>query len=518
MNRTSDVIIGVDVGTTAVKVAAFGVDGGQGERASALREYPLEQPQPGCQVQDPATVLAGIDAALADCVSQLGVSQLGEARVVALSLSTAMHGLVGLDAQHRPLTPLLTWADSRARHEARHLREQGLARELLHRSGTPVHPMSPLVKLIWFSRHESGLAAQVRWWAGLKDYVLHHLTGELVTELSSASATGLLSVQSRDWDPGLVELAGIQRGQLPAVLPTTAVLRLTAEAGKRIGLPSGLPVAVGAADGPLANLGTGAITPGVAGLSLGTSGAVRLVVPEPRFDDEGRLFCYALTDDVWVIGGAVSNGGITLRWAGETFAPDLVAGGHADAAVLELAAQAPAGSAGLVMLPYVLSERAPLWDADLSGAYLGIRSHHTRGHFVRAAVEGVCLQLSTIVESLDTVAPVHWIRATGGPFRSDLWRQIMAATLARPMSVEADAGGTALGAAALGWHALGGASSLTGALAAVGGPRVDSSAPTVDVTPRDVSTYAQLRASVRALIDGYEEVAAVFASSFGPTT
>ena len=111
------------------------------------------------------------------------------------------------------------------------------------------------------------------------------------------------------------------------MLPTTTVLKLSEEAGQKIGLPGSLPVAVGAADGPLGNLGTGAIVPGVAGLSLGTSGAVRMAVPEPSFDAEGRLFCYALTDDLWVIGGAISNGGITLRWAGETFAPDLVAEG-----------------------------------------------------------------------------------------------------------------------------------------------------------------------------------------------
>ena len=502
---TGDLLLGLDVGTTAVKAAAFGVGGDRGQVAGTLREYPLEQPQPGWQVQDPATVLAGVDAALRELVAQLG-----SARVLGLSLSTAMHGLLGLDAQRRPLTPLLTWADSRAHAEARALRSRGLALDLLHSSGTPVHPMSPLLKLIWFARHDPGLAGQVRWWVGLKDYLLHHLTGELVTELSSASATGLLSVHSRDWDPAALELADVNAEQLPRVLPTTTVLTLTAEAAQRYDLPAGLPVVVGAADGPLGNLGTGAITPGVAGLSLGTSGAVRMAVPEPSFDPDGRLFCYALTDDTWTVGGAVSNGGNILRWAGQTFAPDLVAGGHADVAVLELAAQAPVGSDGLIMLPYVLSERAPLWDPDLSGGYLGIRAHHTRSHFVRAAIEGVCLQLSTIVASLDTVTPLRSIRATGRPFRSDLWRSIMAATLARPMSVAADAGGTAMGAAALGWHALGGAPDLAAALAAVGGPRGEQGEETVPAQPADVAAYAELRARVRALIQGYGDVAALY--------
>jgi sugar (pentulose or hexulose) kinase len=114
-----------------------------------------DQPRPGWQVQDPLSVLSGIDSAVAECVTQLG-----NARVVGISLSTALHGVVGLDAQYRPLTPLVTWADSRARNEARQLRQNGLARELLHRSGTPVHPMSPLLKLIWFTRHESRLVLE----------------------------------------------------------------------------------------------------------------------------------------------------------------------------------------------------------------------------------------------------------------------------------------------------------------------------------------------------------------------
>ena len=471
----------------------------------------MQQPEPGWQVQDPLTVLAGVDAALAECVGLLD-----PARIVAVSLSTAMHGLIGLDAELRPLTPLVTWADSRASEQARDLRRQGRALPLLEVTGTPVHPMSPLVKLIWFAEHAPGLARRVRWWVGLKDYLLHHLTGELVTELSSASATGLLNARARDWDASALTLAGIRKDQLPPVLPTTTVLTLTARAAGRVGLPAGLPVAVGAADGPLGNLGTGAIEPGVAGLSLGTSGAVRMAVREPRFDPAGRLFCYALTDEVWVSGGAVSNGGITLRWAGETFAPDLVAGGHADTDLLALAARVPAGCDGLLMLPYVLSERAPLWDPDIPGAFLGVRHHHTRSHFLRAAVEGVCLQIATIVDALDSVSPVTSVNATGGPFRSPLWQQVMAATLARPFVVQADAGGTALGAAALGWYALGGAPTLTEALAAVRGPAT-ADVP-VPVSPHDAAVYASQRAGIPALIAAYDQVAQIFTPAALPAS
>jgi gluconokinase len=511
MNSAGEVILGLDVGTTAVKVVAFpintaGTGGGATQPASTQREYPLQQPEAGWQVQDPTTVLAAIDDAIKACVALLG-----DIHITALAISTAMHDLIGLDQQMRPITPLVLWADSRATAEARLLRSRGLAQQLLARTGTPVHPMSPLVKLMWFARHEPEVATRVRWWLGLKSYVLLHLTGQLVTELSSASATGLLDLQSMDWDPHSLELAGITREQLPQVLPTTTVLALTTQAAPRTGLPADLPVAVGAADGPLGNLGTGAIEPGIAGLSLGTSGAVRMAVPTPSADPAGRLFCYALTDDLWVLGGAVSNGGITLRWAGETFAPDLLLDGPADAEVLALAAQVPAGSEGLIMLPYVLSERAPLWDPDITGAFLGVRHHHTRSHFIRAAVEGVCLQVSIIVNSLDAISPVQSIRATGGPFRSVLWQRVMAAVLGRPLYIEADAGGTALGAAALGWYALGNAPTLSEAVAALSGPPSEANSEPVAVTAEEVASYAQIRAGIPALINSYRDVAALFA-------
>jgi gluconokinase len=502
MSTPDEVLIGLDVGTTAVKAAAFSTRG-LGQVAAAQREYPLTQPRPGWHVQDPVTVLAAVDAALRDCLAALG-----SARPVALAVSSAQHGLLALDDQQEPVTPLVTWADARATAEARGLREAGRAPELLRRTGTPVHPMSPLVKLMWFARHEPEVARSARWWVGLKDLVLLHLTGSLVTELSSASATGLLDLDARAWDPAALALAGIGADQLPPVLPTTTVLALTGPAAAVTGLAAGLPVVVGAADGPLGNLGTGAIEPGVAGLSLGTSGAVRMAVDGPRADPAGSLFCYALTDDLWVMGGAVSNGGIVMRWAGTAFAAELVDESHADTELLALAAQAPPGSDGLVMVPYLLSERAPLWDPELAGAYFGIRHHHTRQHFLRAALEGVCLQVSSIADALESVAPVREVRATGGPFRSPLWRTVMAGMLGRPLVIEASAGGTALGATALGWYALGGAPDLPTALATVRGPA--GSRTPVTVAAEDIETYARLRAGFPDLIRSYSALATAF--------
>ena len=500
------VVIGLDVGTTSVKAVTFGL--GEPWLRVAIREYPLLQPAPDQQVQDPETILASTADALAECVEATG-----PAEVVAVSLSAGMHGLVAFGADRLPVTPLITWADARSRAEARELHRSGQAAALHARSGVPVHPMTPLTKLLWFRRHDPDTWRRARWWGGLKDLLVGWLTGALATELSSASGTGLLDMATRTWSTAALDLCGLSADDLTPIEPPTAVLALAPAAADRVGLPAGTPVVVGAADGPLGNLGTGALEHGVAGLSLGTSGAVRMAVDGPRADPDRRLFCFALTDAVWVVGGAISNGAAALRWAGSTVADGAQAAGDEgpDAAVLELAAKVPAGSDGLVMLPYLLAERAPLWDPDLPGAYLGLRREHTREHLLRAAVEGVCMQMRLILDELDAVEPVTSVRATGGAFRSGLWREVMAAMLGRPVVVVGGADGTARGAAALGLFALGRAPTLGEAAAQLAGPASPPSG--VDVDAALVATYDRLRASVADLIDRLDPVATLFSRS-----
>jgi gluconokinase len=520
-------VIGVDVGTTAAKVVAFPVLGDPAAADApspgphgAVHEYPLIRPRSGWRVQDADVVVAATLRSLADCVAQLDGGS-----VLAVAVSTAMHGVIALDAEARPLTPIITWADARARDVARELRETSLAASLHARSGTPVHSMSPLAKLRWFAENEPQLMAEATSWVGLKDLVLQALTGRLVTELSSASGTGMLSIADRTWDPEAVALSGARPDQLPQVLSTTATLPLATHVARQVGLPAGTPVVVGAGDGPLGNLGTGAILPGVAGLSLGTSGALRLVVDQPRADPTGRLFCYALTDDRWVLGTPVSNGASVVRWAGSVFAagPDdtpteVARPPVSDADLLALAAGVEPGSEGLVMLPFLLAERGPLWDADLRGAYLGIRQHHTRAHFIRAAVEGVAFQLATILDGLDEVEPVTSIRATGGAFRSELWREILAGVLDRPLTVTAGAEGSALGAAALGLYAIGVGPTLEESLEQLApgivGPRADG-AEKVVASQTSSAAYRDARASAAARLRDLADAAALLAGPWG---
>ena len=501
IRRDGDIVVGVDLGTTAAKATAFRMGSAGGAVALAAHEYTLQQPLPDRQIQDPETIVGAAQGAM-----RRVVAEVGSHNVIAISCSTAMHGLIGLDGDGRPLTELVTWADSRATEQAHGLIASGEAKDLHRRSGTPVHPMSPLVKLMWFAEHEPKLCRQVRWWLDLKGWLLWNLTGQLAIDLSCASGTGLLDLTTRMWRPSSLDLAGISAEQLPPIVSTTAVLPLAGVPARAIGLPAGLPVIAGAGDGPLGNLGTGALEPGVGGLSMGTSGALRTVVEEPDVDAEGRLFCYALTDDAWVVGGAISNGGIIARWI-----LDLV-GFSDDAEFAKLAERVPAGAEGLVMIPMLLAERAPLWDPTLHGSLLGLRRFHGRAHLARAAMEGVALQMAVIAESLTEFGPLTSIRATGGVFRSELWATVLAAVLDLPLHVISGAGGSALGAAALGVLGLGHAPTLKESLLLLDPHAMDTDDP-VAVDPSDVQTYLETRVRIGDLIAEQARIAQLFVPS-----
>ncbi len=486
MTDSRDVILGLDVGTTAAKASLFSIDGAV--RLTASREYPLLGSRPGWHVQEPAAIATGVLEAMREAVGHLGGR-----RVLGVSVSSAMHGLLGLDAQGKPLTELITWADSRASTQAEQLNARATGPRLHYTSGTPTHPMSPLVKLLWFRENAPGLHAGAAHWLGLKDWILFVLTGRIATELSTASGSGMIDMDQRAWNPEAIEVTGVRLDQLPEILDTTAVLKLSAAAASATGLPQGTPVVVGAGDGPLGNLGTGAMQPGKAGLSIGTSGALRMVVRNPSV--VSGLFCYALTRDIWVSGGAVSNGGMVQRWLTETFAP-----GCTDAQACRLAEAIPAGSDGLVMIPYLVSERASLWDSEIRGAFLHVRRPHTPAHFIRAGVEGVAFQLSTIMRRLRMIARVEEVRATGGVFRSPLWREVVAGVLNRPLIVTGAAEGSGLGAAILGAYALGIVDSLPAGYDLLRGEKIEDRVP---VSAADLAAYETMRFGMPALLQSY---------------
>jgi gluconokinase len=488
MNGSDDVVVGVDIGTTATKVIAYDASGAA--RASASTDYPLRQPEPGAAVQEPHEVAAAVRGGV-----RAVVRQLDGVRVAGLSFSAAMHSLLGLDGDGNPLTPLITWADTRAAAQADRLRDEGRALELHKRTGTPVHPMSPLVKLMWLRESDPELHGRAARWVGIKEYVLGRWCGSDVVDHSVASATGMLALDTLDWDAEALDLAGVSRDRLPDPVPVTTVLStLTKDVAADLGLPEGTPMVIGASDGPLANLGIGAVHPGQTACSIGTSAALRVIVEKPAVDENGGVFCYAFVPGRYVVGGALNNGGVVLDWLGHALAPEL--GEDSEGAMAELAAKAPAGSDGLLMLPYLLGERAPRWSSLPRGAYVGLTRAHRREHLTRAALEGVCLQLSLVMASMDAAGiEVRQLRATGGFARSSFWRQLLADVLGIPVNFPTSHEGSAFGAALLGMQALDLVPSIDVAADFV---TIDS---TLEPDPRTAELYRQLRPVFGNLFD-----------------
>lgn len=488
MTRDDAAVLGVDLGTTNAKAAAYGLDG---ERlAHADVEVGLADAARDRAEQDPDAILGAAVEAVAAVTADL--RRQGR-RVAGVGFSGAMHSLLAVDGAGRPLTPAVLWADNRAVPQTGQIAELTDAGALSARTGTPLHPMSPLTKLRWFAQEAPGIVERAARWISLKEYVLLRFTGDAVVDHSIASATGLFDIAARDWDAEALGLAGVDREHLSAPVPARTRLRLAdGEVADRLGLPGDVPLVAGASDGPLANLGTGAIEPGVASLTIGTSGAVRVRVDRPRGDPDGRLFCYAGAGDDWVVGGAVSNGGLVLRWARDHLLPELAAAARADGEdpydrFDRLAAGVEPGAGGLVFLPHLAGERAPRWDPHLRGAFVGLTLRHGRDHLLRALLEGVVLHLATVARALAAAGhDLQAVRASGGFTASDLWLRIAADAIGLPLTVPERAEGSAFGAALVAMDALGLADADDLALAVTRDARI------VDPDPAHTDRYHDL--------------------------
>jgi len=439
-------IIGIDIGTTNTKAVAL-TDEGE-VLGSASASYPVFSSEEGQHELDPEQLLEAVLTALTAVRGKTS----GMPGLAGISFSCAMHSLIAVDASGKPLTRAITWADLRPASYAKVLRESAAGRRIYQRTGVPVHAMSPLCKLLWLKAVAPRIFDGAARYISIKEYIWWRLFGEYKVDLSLASATGLLDIRSFDWYPESLEVAGISAGMLSELTPGTYMSTLLLPEYRSLGLPAGLPFIIGGSDGCLANLGSSAIKPGETALTIGTSGAVRMTVSAPEYDVRQRIFCYILTDRHYVCGGATNNGGNVLQWYSKSV---LKQEGDIDSLERE-AGTVPPGCEGLVFLPYLRGERAPVWDADARGVFFGVRSVHEQRHFIRAILEGVCYSLYQIGASLEeTLGAIEHIYASGGFTRSRVWLQLVADVFMKRVYVTGTADASATGAVMMGFYALG---------------------------------------------------------------
>lgn len=447
-------MIGVDLGTTSAKAAVF--DTHDEVVVTSAREVETFRGEDGRAEQDPQEIAAAALYVLVEA-AQAAVAQGYE--VQSVGFSAAMHSLMALDANGDPMTKASIWMDARPNADAIKLRETNDWRTLYEATGTPIHAMSPLIKLLWLRRKQPELFARTARFVSLKEYVWAQWFDEWAIDESMAGATGLYSLQTRDWDAAALQRAGVDASQLSRIVPTTYLRYQPVHASLRRAGLGDTAFNIGASDGVLANLGVGATDSSSMVLTIGTSCAVRLTTNQPHADVNHQPFSYVLDENHYVVGGPSNSGGVVMDWMANSLL--LQAGVKADGGrdtdlnhLFEAAASVETGN--LICLPYMAGERAPLWNADMSGALIGLQLHHGPAHVFRATLEGILLNAYWIAQSL--IATGHQPQqmvASGKLLGNGFVRQLCADIFNLPVVGCEDADASVRGAAMLAQLATG---------------------------------------------------------------
>lgn len=435
-------IIGADIGTTNVKAVAFDLNGRI--ICSHSVDHLMYHPFPDWCEQDPEEILI----ALVACISTVVLKAQDHGDAIGLCFSAAMHSLIALDEEGKPLTRSIIWADNRSAAIADTLRKSKVGRILYKSNGTPIHAMTPACKLLWLRENDPQLFHRSAMFVGIKEYLVFRLTGEYLVDYSIASATGIFNIRKFAWDKYTLNFLNISSQRLSQ--PVSPYHFESLAKGNILGLPAGAALIMGASDGCLANLGSGAIVPGTMAVTVGTSGAVRICSSVAYTDSKMRTFCYILDKENYVIGGASNNGAVVFQWLKEMFFQNL---DFVD--LLEVAKKINVGADGLLCLPYLLGERAPLWNSAVRGGFVGLDIHHSGPHFARAVMEGILLNLYSIGMVLMENQSIHSIYANGGFAKSELWVQMLADVFGVTVYLNDTVETGSVGAAMVGLKALG---------------------------------------------------------------
>lgn len=484
--------LGIDASTTGVK--GLLVDEAGNVTGTATTDIPLSTPKPLWSEQDPADWWHGTVNSIRQVLQETGLS--GD-DVAAVGMTGQMHGLTLLDEAGEVLRPAILWNDQRTGAECDAIRARLGKANLIKITGNDALTGFTAPKILWVQKNEPDVYARVKQMLLPKDYVRYKLTGTYATDRAGGAGTLLFNLAERDWSSEVLDALDIPAVWLP---PTHEGPQVTGEistaAAEATGLKAGTPVVGGGGDQAAQAVGVGVVQPGIIALTLGTSGVIFASTDEPFIEPEGRLhaFCHAAPGR-WHLMGVMLSAAGSLRWYRDTVAP-----GQDFEPLVSAAAAAPAGSEGLLFLPYLTGERTPHPDPLARGAFVGLTVRHTQVHLTRAVLEGVAYGLRDSFELMKSagLAEIKQVRISGGGARSGLWRQILADVLQAELVTVNTTEGAAYGAALLAGLGAGAWPSVDAACDAcikVTG----STSPQAETLARYEPFYAQYRALYPAL-------------------
>ncbi len=449
-------LMGIDLGTTSLKVSLFHETGGL--IASESQEYPIQIPEPGYAEQDPILWWARfINACRA-----LREKYPEEFNAIAgIGLCGQMHTQVYLDNDFNILRPAITWMDQRSSGIVGRIKADAYARHLIFQeTSNDVSTTYTALHVKWVQENQPEIWSNVRYILVGKDYIKFKLTDKMVTDFAEASGTLLFNVQKEIWSDAAFSYFDIPREVFPDVLPSDVIIgKVTDEASVLTGIKAGTPVVNGSSDNSASALGAGMVNPGQVTLIIGTAGVITVCSDHPLVDEKYRTLCwhYCLQNK-WATLGIMQTAGESLEWFKSSF--DQQAGKMAAGDIFnqynEAALEVPEGSGGLIFLPYLNGERTPYWDSDARGVFFGVNLKTSKAHFIRAIMEGVSYALRNNIETVESLGiNIDEVRAVGGGLKSQVWLDILGKILHKPIATVSVSETANLGNILLCGHALG---------------------------------------------------------------
>ncbi len=416
----------LDLGTQSVKTVVMDA---QGRLLAVSHEgYGLNTPKIGFAEQDPEEWWRAGAKTIREAVSKAGIAP---EEIAGFGFSGQMHGMVALDEQGRPVCPAIIWMDQRSAAEAEEIRAAAgdlLETKLLNR---PV-PGMMISSLLWLKKNQPAVYDRIHTVMLPKDYIRFRMTGEIGTDLADGSATGAFSVAEQRWCTELLERIGIRTELFPPARECTQIAgTVSAKGAEETGLAKGTKVVFGSGDAAAQLVGNAVVKEGIISCNIGTASQIAAAVTVPHFDAQMRVqtFCHAVPGR-WLFQGGTLNGGSTLSWLRNRVLRD-----SRPFADLDMeASQVPAGSEGLIFIPYLAGERTPYMDPKAKGVYFGLSMKHEQGHMIRATMEGVIYNLRECLRIMDeNGVPKEKIISSGGAAKGKIWKQIQADVLEMPV-------------------------------------------------------------------------------------
>lgn len=447
---SKDYLLGIDIGTSACKVAIFNKSGQV--MASASGDYPVYYPREGWAQQKPDEWWSAVCGAIRECLKMGNI--FGE-QIAGIGIDGQSWSAIAIDREGNVLTDTPIWMDTRAQEICDRLNNEIGSENIFQVAGNSLQPSYTTAKILWYKENMPEVYGRIYKILQSNSFIAYRLTGAVTQDLSQGYGLHCFDMRTGSWDENMCVKLGIPVEFLPEIVPCDEVVgTVTEEAAIMSGLEAGIPVVAGGLDAACGTLGAGVIHPGETQEQGGQAGGMSICIDTYKADPS-LILGFHVVPGRWLLQGGTTGGGGVMRWVEREFA-DYERERQKETGVSpldqlnEIARETPAGSEGVVFLPYMSGERSPVWNPYAKGVFYGLDFAKTKGHMVRACMEGVAFSLRHNLEVAEAAgAKAEILRAMGGSANSLLWTQIKADVTGKTIVVPASDTATTLGAALL---------------------------------------------------------------------